>query len=153
MTFNSNKVNLLRFVTINLRDKFKIRHMMKRDPLLFHIMLNQGITWFTLASNTQKLYKTVYIPFQDDLCSSIPMQPSIWVLLMPATITYFQCGDYSENDKEDIYIQERLYYPSNIMQTLEFSTLPFSIPGEKDENLSGREKTHHQPFSSYPHLS
>ena len=27
--------------------------MMKKEPLLFHIKLKQGITWFTLASNTQ----------------------------------------------------------------------------------------------------
>ena len=25
--------------------------MMKREPLLFHIMLRQGFNWFTLASN------------------------------------------------------------------------------------------------------
>ena len=48
VTFNGNKVNLPRLVMIKLRDKFKIRHMMKKEPLLFHIMLKQGITWFTL---------------------------------------------------------------------------------------------------------
>ena len=53
VTFNS-KVNLPRFVTIKLRDKFKIWHVMKKEPLLFHVMLKQGITWFTLASNTQR---------------------------------------------------------------------------------------------------
>ena len=26
--------------------------MMKAEPLLFHIMLKQGFTWFTLVSNT-----------------------------------------------------------------------------------------------------
>ena len=54
MTFKSNKINLPKFVMIKFRDKCKIRHMMKREPLLFHIMLKQGITWFTLASNTQE---------------------------------------------------------------------------------------------------
>ena len=28
--------------------------MIKRDPLLLHVMLKQGFTWFTLASNTQE---------------------------------------------------------------------------------------------------
>ena len=28
--------------------------MMKREPLLFYIMLKQGVAWFTLASNTQE---------------------------------------------------------------------------------------------------
>ena len=27
---------------------------MKKEPLLFHIMLKQGITWFTLAAGTQE---------------------------------------------------------------------------------------------------
>ena len=54
VTFNSKNVNLPRSVMIKLRDKFKIRCMMKKDPLLFHIMLKQGITWFTLASNSQE---------------------------------------------------------------------------------------------------
>ena len=50
MTFNSTKISLPKSVTIKLRDKFKIRHIMKREPLLFH-MLRQGFNWFTLASN------------------------------------------------------------------------------------------------------
>ena len=54
MTFNGNKVNLPRHVAIKVRDKFKIRHMMEKEPLFFHVMLKQGITWFTLASNTQE---------------------------------------------------------------------------------------------------
>ena len=44
MTFNSNKINLPTFVMIKFRDKFKIQCMMKREPLLFHIMLKQGFT-------------------------------------------------------------------------------------------------------------
>ena len=54
MTFNSNKINLPNIVTIKFRDKLKIRCMIKREHLLFHIMLKQGLTWFTLASNTQE---------------------------------------------------------------------------------------------------
>ena len=51
MTFNGNKINLPKSVTIKFRDKFKIRHMMKREPLLVNIMLRQGFNWFTYASN------------------------------------------------------------------------------------------------------
>ena len=54
MTFNSNKINLPKMVMIKFRDKFKIRCMMMREPLLFHIMPKQGLTLFTLASNTQE---------------------------------------------------------------------------------------------------
>ena len=54
VTFNDNKINLPRVVTIKLQDKMKVRHMMKREALLFHLMLKQGITWFTLAAGTQE---------------------------------------------------------------------------------------------------
>ena len=51
MTLNSNKINLPKSVTITFRDKFKIKPIVKREPLLFQIMLKQGLTWFTWASN------------------------------------------------------------------------------------------------------
>ena len=51
MTFHSNNINLPKSVMIKVEDKFKIRFMMKREPLLFHIMLRQGFNWFTVASN------------------------------------------------------------------------------------------------------
>ena len=50
ITLNRNIINLLKSVTIKFRDKFKIRCLVKRELLLFHIMLKQGLTWFTLAS-------------------------------------------------------------------------------------------------------
>ena len=51
MTLNGNKFNLPKSVMIEFRNKCKIRHIVKREPLLFHIMLKQGFTWFALASN------------------------------------------------------------------------------------------------------
>ena len=54
VTFNDNKINLPRVIIIKLQDKFKIRHLMNRKSLLFHIMLKQGITWFTLEAGTQE---------------------------------------------------------------------------------------------------
>ena len=44
VTFNDNKVTFPRVVTIKLQDKMKVRHLMKKEPLLFHLMLKQGIT-------------------------------------------------------------------------------------------------------------
>ena len=52
--FNSNKIDLPRVVIIKLQDKIKVRRLMNREPLLFHLMLKQGITWFTLATETQE---------------------------------------------------------------------------------------------------
>ena len=48
------RINLPRVVTVNLQDKVKVRHLMRRQPLLFHLMLKQGITWYTLAADTQE---------------------------------------------------------------------------------------------------
>ena len=39
---------------IKLKDKLKIRDLMKKEPLLFHIMLKQEIMWYTLASGAQE---------------------------------------------------------------------------------------------------
>ena len=54
MTFNDNKINLPTIVTIKLQDKIKIKCLMKKEPLLFHLMLKQGITWFNLAADTKE---------------------------------------------------------------------------------------------------
>ena len=61
VTFNDNKINLSRVVTIKLQDIIKVRCLMKREPLFFHLMLKQGVMWFTLAASTQE---TVYITLQ-----------------------------------------------------------------------------------------
>ena len=50
MTFNDNKIDLPRIVAIRLWGKIKVRRLMNREPLLFHIMIRQGITWFTLET-------------------------------------------------------------------------------------------------------
>ena len=50
ITFNDNKINLPKVVVIKLQDKFKVRRLINRELLLFHMMIKQGITWFTLAS-------------------------------------------------------------------------------------------------------
>ena len=54
VTFNGNKVDLPRIVVIKLQDKIKVRRLMNRETLLFHLMLKQGITWFTLVKETQE---------------------------------------------------------------------------------------------------
>ena len=54
VTLNGNNINLSKSVTIKFRNKFKTRHTVKREPLLFYIMLKQGLAWFTFASNNPK---------------------------------------------------------------------------------------------------
>ena len=53
MTLNRNKVHLPKSVLILLRDKFKIRHIIRREPLLLHIMLKQGMTQFSLENGRE----------------------------------------------------------------------------------------------------
>ena len=43
-------INLPKSITIKLLDKFKVRHMMESQPILFHLMLKQVFNWFMLAS-------------------------------------------------------------------------------------------------------
>ena len=54
VTFNDNKINLPRVIIIKLQQKFKIKCLMNRELLLFHIMLKQRIMWFTLAAGMQE---------------------------------------------------------------------------------------------------
>ena len=55
VTFNDNKINLPRIVVIKLCEKIKIRRLMNREPLLYHMMIKQGITWFTFATETPEI--------------------------------------------------------------------------------------------------
>ena len=48
VTFNDNKIELPRIVAIRTWDKIKVRRLMNREPLIFHVMIRQGITWFNL---------------------------------------------------------------------------------------------------------
>ena len=47
LNFNNDKINLPK-----LCNKIKIRRLMNREPLHFHMMIKQGITWFTSATET-----------------------------------------------------------------------------------------------------
>ena len=48
MNLNGNEINLLSSVIIPFRDKFRARKLLRKQPLLLHVMLKQGKTWFTL---------------------------------------------------------------------------------------------------------
>ena len=50
VTFNDNKIELPRIVAIRIRDKIKVRRLMNREPIIFHVMIRQRITWFNLET-------------------------------------------------------------------------------------------------------
>ena len=54
VTVNRNVINLPGSVTIPFRDKFRVRQMIRSRPLLLHLMLKQGQTWYPL-SNVQEI--------------------------------------------------------------------------------------------------
>ena len=55
VTFNDNKINLPRIAVVRLCDKIKVRRLMNREPLLFHMMIKQGITWFILETEIPEI--------------------------------------------------------------------------------------------------
>ena len=55
VTFNDNKIDLPRIVAIRLWDKIKVRRLMNREPLLFHVMIRQRVTWFTLETEIPEI--------------------------------------------------------------------------------------------------
>ena len=50
VTLSGNVINLPGSVIIPFRDKYKIRQIMKSRPLLLHLMLKQGQTWYPLSN-------------------------------------------------------------------------------------------------------
>ena len=50
LTVNGNVINLPGPVILPFRDKFKIKQMIKSKPLLLHLMLKQGQTWYPLSN-------------------------------------------------------------------------------------------------------
>ena len=50
VTVNGNVINLSGSVIIPFCDKFKIRQMIRSKPLLLHLMLKWGQTWYPLSN-------------------------------------------------------------------------------------------------------
>ena len=50
MTLNGNMIHLPTSVIIPLRDKFRLRCIMRKRSLLLYIMLKQGTSWYALDS-------------------------------------------------------------------------------------------------------
>ena len=53
ITFNDNKIDLPKIVTIKMPDKIRVRRMMNQEPLNFHMMIRQGLTWYNLETETE----------------------------------------------------------------------------------------------------
>ena len=48
VTVNETIKQLSMLVKIPLRDKYRLRHIMRKRSLLLHVMLRQGMSWYAL---------------------------------------------------------------------------------------------------------
>ena len=55
VTFNDNKIELPKIVAFKIWDKIKVRRLMNRELLIFHIMIRQGIMWFNLETEIPEI--------------------------------------------------------------------------------------------------
>ena len=53
ITFNDNKIDLSKVFAIKIKDKIKVRILMNRERLNFHVTIRQGIMWFNLETETE----------------------------------------------------------------------------------------------------
>ena len=53
ITFNDNNIDLPKIIAIKIQNKIKVRRLMNREPLYFHVMIRQGIMWFHLETETE----------------------------------------------------------------------------------------------------
>ena len=55
VTFNDKKIEFPRIIAIRIWDKIKVRRLMSREPLIFQVMIRQGITWFNLETEIPEI--------------------------------------------------------------------------------------------------
>ena len=65
---NGNVINLPGSVIVPFRDKFKIRQMIGSKPLLLHLMLKQGQTWYPLSNVREMLEIEDNAPESIEMC-------------------------------------------------------------------------------------
>ena len=67
VTLSGNVINLPGSVIIPFTDKFKIRQIIKSKPLLLHLMLKQGQTWYPLSNIREMMEIESNIPLSIDM--------------------------------------------------------------------------------------
>ena len=145
ITLNGNGINLPKSVTRKFRDKFKIRHTVKREPLLFHIMLKQGLTCFNFASNNpQEAVEDIpdILPEKNGLQSGTILQLSHQILFMHSTRGHNRCRYHSTYTEEYPYLWERPKYTSIQMQSMGYGNQTVSFPKKENEGLYQRTPNH-----------
>ena len=65
--FNDNKMDLPKIVTIKIQDKIRVRRMISKEPLNFHMMVRQGITWYNLETEIETVQTKMCFIFQNQI--------------------------------------------------------------------------------------
>ena len=52
---NDNKIDLPSSVIIPFKERYRARRLLRKHPLLFYVMLKQGMTWFSLVLEPRNL--------------------------------------------------------------------------------------------------
>ena len=55
ITLNDNKIDLPSSVIIPFKERYRERRLLRKHPLIFYVMLNQGKTWFSLVLEPRNL--------------------------------------------------------------------------------------------------
>ena len=55
LTLNGNKIVLPKIITIKMQDKIRVRRMTNQESLNFHVMIKQGITWYNLQIEIERV--------------------------------------------------------------------------------------------------
>ena len=55
LTLNGNKIDLPKIITIKMQDKIRVRRMINLEPLNLHVMIKQGITWYNLETELERV--------------------------------------------------------------------------------------------------
>ena len=58
ITLNENEVGLRSSLIIPFKERYRTRRLLRKDPLLFYIMLKQDKTWFSLVPKPRNLSVT-----------------------------------------------------------------------------------------------
>ena len=88
--------------------KFKIRCIMKREPLLFHIILKQSLTCSHFQQSSRNSISQLRYPSRNGLQTESTMQLSIWILQVLPTGRCNRCGGYSKSPNGNPQLQKGL---------------------------------------------
>ena len=55
LMLNGNNIDLPKIITIKILDKIRVRRMINQVPLNLHIKVKQGITWYNLETEIERV--------------------------------------------------------------------------------------------------